>query len=85
MSDVGRRIRELRMAAGWSVLDLADIADLDRGRVAGFEDGDVIPLQGECQLLELVLPGCSPQELGMLQYGDTYRGVPGFDARVSET
>jgi len=46
MSDVGRRIRELRTAAGWSVADLAEAADLDRGRVAGFEDGDAVAPSG---------------------------------------
>jgi len=84
MTDAGTRIRQLREAQRWSVTDLADLADVDPGRLRGMEDGSVRPSTYECQTLEATLPGCSPQELGVLVYGETYREVPGFDATIPQ-
>jgi transcriptional regulator with XRE-family HTH domain len=84
MTDVGNRIRKHRQAAGWTVDELAALADIDARRLADMEDGSSFPTQYECGALERALPGCSPQELGILAYGDTYRGVPGFDATLDE-
>lgn len=85
VSDAGNRIRQYRKGAGLTITELAHQADVDPGRLAGMEDGSVSPTQYECGALERSLPGCSPQELGLLVYGDTYRGVPGFDATIDET
>jgi transcriptional regulator with XRE-family HTH domain len=82
MTDVGDRIRHYRKAQGWTISELATRADVDPNRLAGMEDGSAVPTQSECAVLERALPGCSPQELGLLVYGETYRGVPGFDATV---
>jgi hypothetical protein len=84
MSDAGDRIRLHRQGAGWTITELAHQADVDPGRLAGMEDGSVLPTQYECGALEHSLPGCSPEELGILVYGDTYRGVPGFDATIDK-
>jgi len=69
---------------GWTITDLALRADVDPGRLNGMEDGSATPTQYECGAIERALPGCSPQELGILAYGDTYRGVPGFDATIED-
>lgn len=84
MSDAGDRIRQHRQHAGWTISELALRADINPGRLAGMEDGSASPTQYECGAIERALPGCSPQELGILVYGDTYRGVPGFDATIDE-
>lgn len=84
MSDVGNRIRQYRQGAGWTIEELAALADVDPRRLSGMEDGSSFPTQYECGALESALPDCSPQELGILAYGDTYRGVPGFDATLDE-
>jgi transcriptional regulator with XRE-family HTH domain len=84
MTDVGERIRHYRQAQGWTISELATRADLDADRVAGMEDGSAVPIQAECGALERALPGCSPQELGLLVYGEIYRGVPGFDATLDQ-
>ena len=65
-----------------AISELATRADVDANRLAGMEDGSSVPTQYECSVLERVLPGCSPQELSFLVYGETYRGVPGFDATM---
>lgn len=84
MTDVGHRIRQHRQAAGLTIEELATLADVDARRLAGMEDGSSVPTQYDCGALESALPGCSPQELGLLAYGETYRGVPGFDATLDE-
>lgn len=84
MTDVGDRIRHYRQTQGWTISELATRADLEANRLAGMEDGSAVPTQSECGVLERALPGCSPQELGLLLYGDTYRGVPGFDATLDK-
>jgi transcriptional regulator with XRE-family HTH domain len=82
MTDVGERIRHYRQAQGWTISELAARADVDANRLAGMENGSAVPIQNECASLERALPGCSPQELGLLVYGETYRGFPGFDASL---
>jgi transcriptional regulator with XRE-family HTH domain len=84
VTDVGNRIRQHREAAEWTIEEVAALADVDARRLAGMEGRSSFPTQYECGALERVLPGCSPQELGILAYGDTYRGVPGFDATLDE-
>ena len=82
MTDVGERIRHYRQAQGWTISELATRAGVDANRLAGMEDGSAVPIQNECAGLERALPGSSPQELGLLVYGETYRGVPGYDATL---
>jgi transcriptional regulator with XRE-family HTH domain len=84
VTDVGTLIRHCRYAAGWMISDLAAAADVDPARVAEMEDGATMPTMYECEALERALPGCGRQELGVLAYGDTYRGISGFEAPVSE-
>ncbi len=85
MTDAGERIRHYRQAQGWTISELATRADVDANRLAGMEDGSAVPIQSECTALERALPGCSPEELGLLVYGETYRGVPGYDATLDES
>lgn len=70
MSDVGDRLRSLRSTAGLSHERLGRQADVDAKRIAFIESGHAFPTQYECQALESALPGCAPQELGLLAYGD---------------
>jgi hypothetical protein len=79
LTDVGKRLRELRKAAALSIVALAGAADVDPRRSGGIERGEAVPTMQECYALERAIPACNAGELGRLQYGDDYRGFPGFD------